>query len=127
MINPLDDFEAIYTYTRDQAIEDGVLIDVSDMAKEAGFKWPVAVTVNVWVYYIVPDEKSRSYGQSEEGRLWDLLTMLRLSSQNGGEIITLKVYFLMEGNKRRLVTLKAVAGPGDHGEPVITIMLPGED
>ena len=27
----------------------------------------------------------------------------------------------------RLVTLKAVSGPGDDGEPVMTFMLPGED
>ncbi len=25
------------------------------------------------------------------------------------------------------IKLKAVCGPGDEGEPVITIMLPGED
>jgi hypothetical protein len=27
----------------------------------------------------------------------------------------------------RLVTLKAVSGPGDDGEPVMTLMLPDED
>jgi hypothetical protein len=26
-----------------------------------------------------------------------------------------------------LVRLKALCGPGDHGEPVVTIMLPEED
>jgi len=31
----------ISTYTRAQAIEDGVLIDPGSMAKEVGFKWPV--------------------------------------------------------------------------------------
>jgi hypothetical protein len=30
-------------------------------------------------------------------------------------------------NSRDLVTLKAVCGPGDDGEPVVTIMLPDED
>ena len=33
----------IYAYTRAQAIEDGVLADVTETAKEAGFKLPVAV------------------------------------------------------------------------------------
>jgi hypothetical protein len=27
----------------------------------------------------------------------------------------------------RITTLKLVIGPGDDGEPVITILLPGED
>ncbi len=53
--------------------------------------------------------------------------MLRLHSQNGGEIVMFKVYFLMQGNKKKLVTLKAVAGSGDNGEPVITVMLSDVD
>ena len=33
----------------------------------------------------------------------------------------------MKERQRRVVTLKAVCGPGDRAEPVITIMLPRED
>ena len=32
-----------------------------------------------------------------------------------------------DGDGLRLVTLKSVSGPGDDGEPCITIMLPDED
>ncbi|MHB1685408.1 MAG: DUF6573 family protein [Bacilli bacterium] len=39
--------EIIASYTRAQAIEDGVLIDVSNMAKEAGLTIPVVVTTKV--------------------------------------------------------------------------------
>ena len=39
---------AISAYTRAQAIEDGILVDVSDTAREAGFTIPVAVTRTVW-------------------------------------------------------------------------------
>ena len=38
----------ISTYTRAQAIEDGVLVDAGSMAKEAGFNWPVALTAAAW-------------------------------------------------------------------------------
>ncbi len=37
-------------YTRAQAIEDGILVDVSETAREAGFTIPVAVTRTVWNY-----------------------------------------------------------------------------
>ena len=37
-------------YTRAQAIEDGILVDVSETAREAGFRIPVAVTRTVWDY-----------------------------------------------------------------------------
>src|ERR1019366_7436165 len=36
--------DVIYSYTRKQAIEDGVLVDITEMAKEAGIKYPVAIT-----------------------------------------------------------------------------------
>jgi Family of unknown function (DUF6573) len=38
----------VHRYTRAQAIEDGVLIDVSATAREAGIRYPVALTSAVW-------------------------------------------------------------------------------
>ena len=40
--------EVISIYTRAQALADGILIDAGSMAREAGFKWPVAITVAAW-------------------------------------------------------------------------------
>ncbi len=80
-----DDFwgEPIYSYSRKQAIADGVLVDVSIMAQEAGIKYPAAVTRRVWDELVVPDEDSRKEGQSEPGRMWDILWMLRMTIQTG--------------------------------------------
>ena len=36
--------KVISVYTRAQALADGVLIDAGPMAREAGFRWPVAIT-----------------------------------------------------------------------------------
>lgn len=117
----------IYRYTRKQALEDGVLIDVSETAREAGIVYPVAITGTVWESYIVPSEKDRTKGQSENGRLWDVLWMFRNAAiQNAGDTMLFKVYFTLFCNQE-LVSLKAVCGPGDEGEPVLTIMLPEED
>lgn len=38
----------IFAYTRAQAIDDAVLNDVSDMAKEAGSRVPVALSSVAW-------------------------------------------------------------------------------
>lgn len=38
----------INTYGRSEAIEDGVLVDVTETACEAGFAIPVALTIGVW-------------------------------------------------------------------------------
>ena len=37
----------IFSYTRAQAIEDGVLVDLSAWAREEGFRYPLAVTSTV--------------------------------------------------------------------------------
>ena len=36
--------KVVSVYTRAQALADGVLIDAGPMAREAGFRWPVAIT-----------------------------------------------------------------------------------
>ena len=127
--NPFEDAEVIFQYTRKQAIEDGVLVDVSEMAREAGIRYPVAVTARVWSEVIVPSDQARKEGQSEAGRLWDVLWMLRTAiqaSRTRGEVIRYGV-LVRDGRQAREVELKAMCGPGDKGEPVVTIMYPEED
>ena len=70
--------EVIHSYTRAQAIEDGMLIDVSEMAKEAGFRMSVAVTARVWAQCIEVPAKVQA--QDEMGRLWDVVSRVTLPS-----------------------------------------------
>jgi hypothetical protein len=44
-----------------------------------------------------------------------------------GDTLMFQVMFLQTPDRRVMVKLKSSCGPGDQGEPVITIMLPGED
>jgi hypothetical protein len=64
----------IYSYTRKQALEDDVLVDATDTAREAGFGIPVALTAGVWAAMnaIPPDKQGI---EDWQGRLWDLLYM----------------------------------------------------
>ena len=119
----------IYSYTRQQAIEDGTFVDVTQTAKEAGFRWPVAVTRNVWDSLIVPTEKAKSYGQDLQGRLWDVLWMLRLAIRRAEPGERLVVYDVIFQNgpgtrNRKTVTLWAVTEDAGDGSPAITVMLP---
>ena len=123
--------DVIHTYTRKQAIDDGVLVDVTETASEAGIRFPVAVTSAVWHEYVVPNEELKTLGQSTEGRLWDVLWMFRCSAvKNSKDVMLYELYFTMIINgkpKQKLIKLKAICGPGDQAEPVITIMKPEED
>jgi len=131
--------EVISTYTRAQALEDGVLVDVDKlsptMRAELGFKFPIALTQRLFEEVIKPDATGEANCQSIEGRLWDTLWMLLNGikgmgrTYNGPGPCQTTEYpcgFWLNGRVKEL-TLKAICGPGDEGEPVITIMLPDED
>lgn len=122
-------FEIISAYTRAQALEDGVLLDITEMAKEAGIIFPAAVTAAVWAKYVeVPKGVE---GQDKDGRLWDILWMLRCAilGKNGRKSDRVDFELLVKNDvgAPRPVKLKSICGPGDDAEPVITIMLPDED
>ncbi len=120
-----DDWDVVYSYTRKQAIEDGVLVDVSDFAKEeVGFKVPVALTSALYNGYI----KSDLPGQDETGRLWDVLCLLVMKAKNCKDsTLFYDVIFQITEDKQETIKIKAVISPGDSFEPVMTIMLSEED
>ncbi len=119
--------KVIYTYTRAQAIEDGVLFDVSETAREAGFRWPVAITAGV--QSLVEAIPPRLQGINDvDGRLWDVLWMAYMAIRNAPHNDQLLHYgLILHHGRKKNVTLKLVTGPGDQGEPVVTIMLLDED
>lgn len=119
--------EPISTYTRAQAIDDGVLVDVTPIAKEAGFKYPVAVTGRVFHEVIVPPD-GVSHCQDDIGRLWDILNVLRVACKRSpGSLVNFTIGIQNKPGQIRPCPLKSICGPGDNAEPVITIMLPDED
>lgn len=123
------EWPVIFSYTREQAIKDGVLVDLTAWARETGFRVPVACTATVWRQYVVPPEGTAQLGQSERGRAQDLLFMLWLAihRKGGGDRLLYEVIFLNAAGKHETVKLKSICGPGDLGEPVLTILLPNED
>jgi hypothetical protein len=105
-----------------------VLIDVSATAREAGITYPVALTWAVWARCV-----SVPHGvecQDEAGRLWDVLYLLACAIRRGAGGPEVRFGVHVRNHDREgtppLVRLKAVCGPGDQGEPVITVMFPGE-
>ena len=117
----------IFAYTRAEAIADGVLIDVSEMAREVGIDCPTAITAGAWGQYVrVP---AGVEGQDEKGRLWAVLNMLysALRSVPKDDKILFDVLVKNNNDLPRPIALKAICGPGDTPDFVITIMLPYED
>jgi len=128
-MSDLDAFgEIIHQYTRADAIEDGVLVELDpNMASEAGWRFPLACTTKVWEEVINWDNDSEEAYQDIDGRLWDVLFMASMKARKcGGEpVMEFKMMSIPRHEKAtesKEITLKAVIDGGDTGEPVVTIM-----
>jgi hypothetical protein len=126
-------------YTRAQAIADGVLVDVTETAKEVGFKLPVAITEALHSR-LTPTRADQALGQDFDARLWDVLWLAAftikladpstaLRAGRGTEAVNFTVVLqeaeARSGQLRNTdLRLRAVCGPGDEGEPVVTIGFP---
>lgn len=122
--------EVIYAYTRAQALADGVQVDVSTTAKEAGIRFPVFITRTAFDAYVTMPQGVT--GQDEAGRLWDVVWMLRFAiskARSGQDRMPFALYVRNDNRRPKLVKLIATCGAldMDDPQPAITVMLPDED
>ena len=125
----------IYSYTRAQAVADGVQVEVTKTAQEAGIKFPMFLTRAVFDAYVaVPPNLT---GQDEAGRLWDVVWMTRfailrhstINPQPSTSRLPVALYVRNDNRAAKLVKLIATCGPTDvdDPQPAITVMMPDED
>ncbi len=118
--------------TRKQALDEGKLRDVSDIAKEVGLLVPIYITSAVWDSWITPDDEGMKNGENEKTRLRNmmdkLLYYIRVHRQTNRSNL---VYFpvpLTKRGKTENVQLLSHLGPIEKNDnrPCITIMTPEE-
>jgi len=123
-------FPILSSYSRADALDDGALLDVSPTAREAGLRWPVALTCAAWDLCVAVSPAADRAGQDESGRLWDVLWMLRHAIGQAGagnrQQLVFHVHIVTETEHAVPISLQAHVGPGDDGAPVIAIMLVDE-
>lgn len=114
--------EPIHSYSRSQAIEDGVLVDLSNVESiRQHWKHPFACTSAVWT---IIDSALQREGQDLNGICHDISVMAKLAirlARDGNQVLFSTIIV------GRCHTLKLHMGPGDTAEPVLTLMLPEED
>lgn len=131
--------EPIDVYTRAQLVEDGGLVAVPEqLAREAGIVLPMALSAAAWHDVAAWSEtteaaKPSSTGQSETGRLWDVLIMTHAAIRAGarGRQTFVPVHMLRvppngPSTSAEPVTLHVRIGPDDNGAPVLTVTLADE-
>jgi hypothetical protein len=131
--------KVIYSYSRAEAIADGVLIDLGTFSfrpgktvlQEVGIKFPVAITAAAYAKAIGGVDEPLPPCQDLSGRMFDVVNMLSWAIRRsaGGDRLQYRVSVInwvyrqgarIEATKRENVVLKAICGPGDDAEPVIT-------
>lgn len=105
--------DVVYTYTRGEAIEDGVLVDISGTkeVQEAGFRVPVAMTSALWDFIQVP--KGMEGCQDLAGRLWDVCflagrrfkTVLKAKGEDAARLVEIEVIFHQKPGHRVTKTI----------------------
>jgi hypothetical protein len=124
--------------TRAELIDSGQLVPIDRaIAREAGFRIPVAVTAAVWADCIewgdADTDRTGAY-QDQTGRLWDVLFMTSMAARraSASSRATVRLHRIPRDENRDadteppLVELIAIISPGDEGEPVMTITQPDE-
>ena len=112
----------IYSYTRAQAIDDGVLVDLTQFETvRQHWKLHMACTDSVWNAI---EDAVHQHGHDIEGILHDISTMAKIAIARNHGTDTL-LFTVIIGNTHK--NLKLHIGLGDTAEPVLTLMLPHED
>lgn len=138
--NPFEGFELIHAYTRQQALSDGVLIEMKQ-AKRYGFRVPVAITSAAFGaaidWNLMDPEVQTVVAQREAAVLMAALRTaqegIRAHREGTGPEPGNRIDFVVDclandgSAQPKKVPMYMLIGPGDNAEPVGTIMLPGED
>lgn len=122
--------DLISCYTRAQAIEDGVLVVVSEEAQKAAkVLWPAVLTCALWSH-LLPNASDMAAGESVEKRLHVLLcefvrAVVRAKGSGGDQLAFHST--MIQNGLGQIFEVKVILGPDDEGKPCLTFMLPDED
>lgn len=136
-VNQDSDFgPVIYGYSRAQAIDDGVLVEVPESAsRAAGFKVHTVMTASAWGATVGFGTDLAELLMKATAVLAAAMLEYRQSEHRArmglGEPVGDRLAFAYDAEREDggvdVVQLLLVIGPGDNAEPVGTVMLPSED
>lgn len=112
-------------YSREKAMKEGILIDVTAPAREIGIDYPVAFTKSLWEKYI----KTAVHDFSPyDSRIWAILQSYRVEAARNPAI---NLHFSAgftdtESGEHHQFSCTALVHTDKDIEPVITIMLPDD-
>ena len=121
----------ISSYSRAQAIEDGVLVDLSALCPDECMLYKNNVCCTQEVFSLIDRAvHNKQFCNDLKGVVWDVIFMSTHNVVKEVDPTTRLFEVIIKGANsmpKGIYRFKVVCGPGDEAEPVITIMLPNED
>jgi hypothetical protein len=109
--------EPIFVYTAEQAVEDGILVDVTELASQifkvgCDMPWKCRISANVHSLCTPPKSSNQDY----TGRLWDVLNVARHAIRNAEQGSTMVEFTCKLGrsNHKLWACLDTTSGPAIH-------------
>jgi hypothetical protein len=112
--------DPIFTYTRQQAIEDGIFIDVTEVANQLGFRIPIALTTDLFHTYIQKENDVET--QKCLARFLTNLYSEIKHSKEKGNLLCAKIYF--DDKTPTDVWAVVEAQSPDDPSPAMNVLLP---
>lgn len=117
-------------YTRQEALDDGILIDISKQAQKHGIEQPVAITTGLYYRCMEPDQDPGQAAQSLDERMHEVLTTLgqRLAGRGNDPVfLSFRCSFLLRACPIEYEEIEIFCASDDvePGEAWLTLM--GED
>lgn len=116
--------EIFHSYTRKQAIQDGILIDITAESKEFGFVYPIAITDGLFAELASNKPEYETY----LARLNDALMLLylKITHSKDESIVFYDMLITNAKGQKETLSLKCICDGGDDGKPVLTLMMSSE-
>jgi hypothetical protein len=123
-LSAISELDYLQGCSRFEALNDGMLIDLSGIAIEAGIRYPLAITPSVYLACIATQHDYELGCESDRAHdlAFQIATLARGSFGQPESFFD----FVVERDELDIVPLKVVASFGDFGEPVLTVLLEHE-
>jgi len=134
--NPFADMELIYSYSWEDAVKDGTKIEITELAKQWGFKIPVAVSIGLFSEHLkahcedyTEEENTKETDNNIICVLLSLMEKIKWIKENkpSTQDHTFLTFEIKFGNKEDLKCFCSLEGRSpENPEPVMSIYLPEE-
>lgn len=119
MEQPEENFDVTKDCSRQDAFETGLLVDISRQAREAGIRYPLAISPEVYQKCLMGEDDEPG---DEMERALDLVSQVAAIARMSPQGSRIHFDFVRDADEFQVVPLMLICSLGDFGETVLTVV-----